>query len=478
MDSRQRFKDIVEVSGDFAWETDADGTFVYVSPGVTIGYAPGDMVGKSARIFIFDEGTGRDSPFTAGQPVRDAEVWLRTEDGESACLRTSAIPVTGAGGVWKGARGVCRDVTEERRQHAAFVSLQLREALMSRIVRAAGSELSPDAMLSAALAETKNAFGAIHVDLRRPDEDGAFSVVAADSDLVPGDPPVLATVLTRMADGKSMVTAADGDRYYVCAPTIFRGTVTGAILIARPLDAAAWTDDERAFSEELAAQFAIMLEQIDSHRKLETLARYDELTQLLNRRAFFAELRDRLARIEGGASGGAMFYVDYDNFKPVNDVHGHKRGDEALIALSDLLTTKSRPGDLVGRLGGDEFAMWLERTDDKTAARRARELVEGAKGLRIYSASPDRQLGLSVGVAIVRAGAHETIQDLAARADEAMYRVKKMESRASRSCFPTPSGLTMATRRRRKESATSGRPHERAYFGTVLARKAQLRSAG
>lgn len=148
--------------------------------------------------------------------------------------------------------------------------------------------------------------------------------------------------------------------------------------------------------------------------------RADEMTGRLNRRAFLADLADRTARAAGGGSGGALFYVDLDNFKAVNDVHGHQRGDEALIALSDLLVLKSRPGDLVARLGGDEFAMWLDRTDEKAAVKRAKDLLDASQGLRIFSGSPDKLLGISVGVAVLEGGSDEQVGELTARADSAM----------------------------------------------------------
>lgn len=425
VESRQRFKEIVEASGDFAWETDADGKFVFVSPGGTLGHAPADMVGKSARFFFADEGTHRNSPFTAREATRDVEIRLRCADGATAILRTSAVPVLAKDGAPTGTRGVCRDITDERRQHDEFVAMQLREAQMGRIVRAAASEVDPEAMLQTALSETRNALGADYVDLRRPGDEGDFVAIASASDGDGIDAPVLANVLRRMSESRSLVTAADADNYYLCAPTVFRGSVTGAVLVIRSISREVWTDGERDFSNELATQFAIMLEQIDNHRKLDALARHDELTGLLNRRAFFDELRDRLVRIGSGSAAGSMFYVDFDNFKLVNDVHGHKRGDEALTALSDMLTANSRPGDLVARLGGDEFAMWLERTDEEAARKRAAELLEASAGLRIFSGAPDRPLGISVGVAVVPKGSDETIQDLAARADQAMYRIKK-----------------------------------------------------
>lgn len=422
-ESRRRFKDIVEVSGDFAWETDADGVFVFVSPGKSLGYQPDEMVGSPASRFIAHGAVdGATTPFKAREEMREADIWLRSRDGRDFCFSTSAVPVTSEQGDWKGARGVCRDVTDERRQNAAFAALQRREVSMTRIVQAASRETDPVAMLTSALEETRLNFAADYADIRRPDDDGDFTiqVVAGDA----ADAPILKTVFNRMTESRSLVTAADGDHYHICAPVVYRDRVTGTLLVSRTLTDGAFTEDERRFCEELAAQFALLLAQSDTHLQLENMARTDEMTGRLNRRAFLSDLSDRTARAGDGGSAGALFYVDLDNFKAVNDVHGHQRGDEALIALSDLLVLKSRPGDLVARLGGDEFAMWLDRTDEAAAKRRAKDLLETSKGLRIYSGSPDKPLGISVGVAVFDGGSSETVDGLTARADSAMYEIK------------------------------------------------------
>lgn len=296
---------------------------------------------------------------------------------------------------------------------------------MARIVRAASSELDPNNILTSALAETRDTLAADYADIRRPDEDGAFKLVVCAKDADAGDAPVLNTVFSRMSESRTLVTAADSECFHLCAPVVFQDSVIAALLVSRKLSDNAFSDAERQFCDELANQFAILIAQVDSHLKLDEMARTDEMTGLLNRRAFLAELADRTARAGAGGSDGSLFYVDLDNFKAVNDVHGHQRGDEALIALADLLVTQTRPGDLVARLGGDEFAMWMDRTDHGVAKKRAAGLIAASRGLRIYSGTPDKPLGISVGVAIFDAeGAVEPVADLTARADSAMYDIK------------------------------------------------------
>ena len=88
------------------------------------------------------------------------------------------------------------------------------------------------------------------------------------------------------------------------------------------------------------------------------------MTGLLNRRAFYdEELPRRISRLERSAQTAAMYYVDMDNLKRVNNVNGQQAGDEAILYLRDIMINFSRPGDLVARLGGDavSFCKWSAR---------------------------------------------------------------------------------------------------------------------
>ena len=122
---------------------------------------------------------------------------------------------------------------------------------------------------------------------------------------------------------------------------------------------------------------------------------------------------------------GALYYVDMDNFKLVNDVFGHQKGDEAIIALRDLLHDFVRPGDLIARLGGDEFALWLDGVGEETAIKRCGDLLRTSKSLEALSGAQDKPLGISVGIAVYHPESGESLEALLARADAAMYTVKQ-----------------------------------------------------
>ncbi len=423
VESRQRYKDLVEVSSDFAWETGADGSFVFVSPRGALGWQADQLVGKRPDEFIVGDVAGEDSPFTATRQHEEVEIQFRRADGAVAILEASAGPVFGSDEAWSGARGVCRDVTVEREQERALARAQRREALINRILRAMREEIDPVNMLqtaAAAIAETLTAAGVLILRAR----DGAFEVGASHA----GDSRI--ELVVGLADGMAgeggearLQTIADG-LDLMAHLSDYGGKVNGAVAMWREDGGTAWPEETDLLLAEVAGQLGIAIEQIAAHESIVNLSRTDGLTGLLNRRAFFGDVERHVRRLQRDGDSAALIYVDLDNFKMVNDVHGHERGDEALLGVRDLLQNHTRPGDLIARLGGDEFALWLSNTDEETAAARAIRLLNESQALQSYSGAPDKPLGMSLGIAVYEPAAGEELKGLLARADAAMYEVK------------------------------------------------------
>jgi diguanylate cyclase (GGDEF)-like protein len=187
---------------------------------------------------------------------------------------------------------------------------------------------------------------------------------------------------------------------------------------------AAWSGRDAILFGRLAAQFGLALAQLDGQQELERQARTDPLTGLLNRRAFVEEMRIRLSIARRTVRPSALVYVDVDNFKPVNDTHGHAMGDAVLRRIADRIRRSIRAGDIVARLGGDEFAVWLDEADPDGVRRKGLELLKMREDLAECSGTPDRPLGFSIGAAIVDPVSTETIDELIERADSAMYAAK------------------------------------------------------
>lgn len=422
-ESRQRYKELVDICGDFCWETDANGRFTFVSPGGALDYAAEALVGKSSADFfdplLVDAG---ESPFEARNSVDCVDVWFRRADGQYACLETSARPISENDPKNSGARGVCRDVTEDRSRQEALSSFQIRERLIAHIMRTIRDEVVPDEMLKAAALAMAQAVGAQGSRVYRDNGSDELVSSAQYGDGSPADEVVAAAMARVKSDGRPFTTE-QGGQSLLCVATSYQHVVNGALVLWRASDADAWTTEERELAADVAVQLGVAIQQIRNQLELETLSRTDTLTGLLNRRAFTSELEARVGRADRPALG-SLFYVDLDNFKPVNDFLGHQKGDEALVAVSEMLVKSTRPGDLVARLGGDEFALWLDRTDEDAATHRATDLLEGSICLKPYSGDPSRPLGVSIGVAVFDAASSEDIESLMGRADSAMYDVK------------------------------------------------------
>lgn len=427
VDSRQRYKDLVEVSSDFSWEVSTDGKFTFVTPKGALGYTAEELVGKKAEAFVISPEEFSPLPFVSDRPLDDVEVWMRGKDGSTACVLVSCVPlITSENGAdkWKGTRGVCRDVTEERENESALARARHREQHLNYIVSTIRDELEPHNMLNAAAAATARALGMAGCRIYRRNERGAFTV-AAEYGNVEGLKE-LDSALESMKAGENVIELTIDKWQVLATPTNYRHAVNGALSMWKPADGQPWENDHHILIRDVANQLGIANEQISNHERIVNLSRTDGMTGLLNRRAFYEEeLPRRVARLERNREKAALFYVDMDNFKAVNDVHGHQVGDDAIMFLRDLLMEMSRPGDVIARLGGDEFAMWLDGVTPQVSENRAGRLIEASKTLRKFSGSPEKPLGVSVGVAIFDPKDNEPLEDLLARADAAMYAVKK-----------------------------------------------------
>ncbi|WP_445155055.1 putative bifunctional diguanylate cyclase/phosphodiesterase [Arthrobacter sp. Hor0625] len=152
--------------------------------------------------------------------------------------------------------------------------------------------------------------------------------------------------------------------------------------------------------------------------QLKTLAFQDPLTGLSNRQLF----NDRLAYALAGPCGTAVdvLLLDLDDFKEVNDIHGHHAGDQMLIEVGRRLRACVRPGDVVARLGGDEFVVLLVGSLDADAA--AERIVESLKA-PVWIDGTMLRPSLSLGLASISEDAVDA-SELLRRADIAMYAAK------------------------------------------------------
>lgn len=159
--------------------------------------------------------------------------------------------------------------------------------------------------------------------------------------------------------------------------------------------------------------------------QLNRAVNYDFLTATLARRAFLAQGQRLLDRCAHARQPVAVFMLDLDHFKQINDSFGHAGGDELLRSFSQTLSHVLRPQDLIGRMGGEEFAAVLPQVDGATALNIARRINLATRGLRVAAGGDIMTATVSIGLVHVRAQeARQSIDLLLQKADEALYTAK------------------------------------------------------
>ncbi|MFT5698517.1 MAG: diguanylate cyclase (GGDEF)-like protein [Desulforhopalus sp.] len=155
----------------------------------------------------------------------------------------------------------------------------------------------------------------------------------------------------------------------------------------------------------------------------ETLADQDTLVPIYNRRAFVRELTKLQASVERYNSEATLVYIDLDNFKAVNDTHGHSAGDSVLTQFSERLVDSVRETDVVGRLGGDEFGIILSHTNRDAANILTSRLSNDLQDNPVLWNEAHLEVGMSYGIVTIEPG--RDVQDTMDLADSEMYQQKQ-----------------------------------------------------
>lgn len=248
----------------------------------------------------------------------------------------------------------------------------------------------------------KEAFDVILLDLLLPDSQGMDTLVAIQDLTV--DVPVI--VLSNHDDESFAVKAVQmGAQDYLVKECVNRDVLVRAIRYAI----------ERH-------QMVNKLEQ--AQEELQELARYDCLTGLSNRKFFYEQLDNLIERVRRENKIMAVMFLDLDNFKPVNDEHGHPIGDLLLKSVAKRISSCLRKNDIAARLGGDEFIIAYDTTGaEENLKITARRIIEGISDVYILDGIT-LTISASIGISVYpKDGVDMDI--LIRNADAAMYSTKK-----------------------------------------------------
>jgi diguanylate cyclase (GGDEF)-like protein len=320
------------------------------------------------------------------------------------------------------------------------------EATIRRVGDALATGLDRDGVVALAVRQAVDACGA---DAGRalPLERGAFhehrsgrddarldeALVAAERSAFEPRPELGAELLDPIdpesARPRRASAAGVGDAHALAVP--MRALVSstepehlGVLSIAR--HGQAFSREEEELLEYLAGQAIVSIENASLHETVGRQAVTDELTGLANARAFRSILDREIERSRRFETPLGLVMLDLDDFKQVNDRHGHQQGDEVLASVAAVLREFSRDIDAPARYGGEELAVVLPQTDSEGAALLAERMREAVARLRVPSVGAGGPLRVtaSFGVASVPESATDR-EELVAAADAALYRAKR-----------------------------------------------------
>jgi diguanylate cyclase (GGDEF)-like protein len=290
------------------------------------------------------------------------------------------------------ARETCRAIPE-----AEAVALVHRSAGQKATLVMDGFDRRADKFFRRAMAKGEGAAGWVmeHAMPRRIDDLGTSDVASGDS----------------------------GIRAWLGVPLFMYGECSGVIAV-QSSRAGAFRAEHQRLLESLALQIAAALQ----NANLYELAMVDGLTGLFMRRYFDARIEEEIERSKRYGTPFSVIMMDVDDFKKLNDEHGHLVGDRVLRAIAGVVKSQMRGVDTAARYGGEEMSVILPRTEMVGAYNLAERIREAIAELRITTDDvPPRSLKVTVSLGISafpesRAG---TGEDLVRRADQALYRAKK-----------------------------------------------------
>ncbi|WP_301103109.1 PAS domain S-box protein [Propionivibrio sp.] len=424
-ESEAHYRLLTEDVSDVVWKQDCENRFTYISPADEWlrGYRAEEVIGHHVSEFLTAEGVAafgesvRRRQESEQRGVRTGastiELQQRCKNGRLIWVEILSTPERDAQGTITGYHGISRNITERKQAEAEIDKVQRLLKETERIGKVGGWEFNMDS--------GKQTWTEEIYDIHEVGRDFEPSVENGIAFYTPTSRPLIESALRRAIE--------HGEPFDLELEIITaKGNLRCVHAIGKP-------DHEQ---RRVSGFFQDITERKQMEDQVRQLAFYDPLTKLPNRRL----LKDRLSLTMAASTRtgcyGAVMFLDLDNFKPLNDSHGHEIGDLLLIEVAARMKSCVREMDTVARVGGDEFVVMIsELVADR--AESISQVSHIAEKIRIALAQPyllvvkrdgkaettvEHQCTASIGVVLFNS--HDASQDdIINRADTAMYEAKE-----------------------------------------------------
>lgn len=408
---RNHFEAIINASDDAIISKTLEGIVLTwnASAERIFGYTTEEMIGSSILKIFPAHLVGDEESILAqvrnGQRVNHHHTIRVRKDGSLVHISVSISPIYNADGQLVGLSKVARDISETVMLRAANIQLDQYARHFEAIVKA-----SDDAILSKTLDGIITSWN--------PAAERIFGYSANE---------MIGQTLARLLPANRseeehhiLAKIAQGEKIEHFR-TVRRHKTGARIDISVTVSPIFSDDGEIVGISKIARDIT---EEVKSERKIWQQANFDQLTKLPNRRLLNDRLNHEIIKSIRENANIAIFFIDLDNFKEVNDLYGHDNGDELLIQVGVRLGQCIRKSDTLSRLGGDEFVIILTDARDLNKVNAiANALVESLQS-PFYIANKQLYVTCSLGVSIFPEHGH-TADDLLKHADQAMYESKK-----------------------------------------------------
>ncbi|MDD3311298.1 PAS domain S-box protein [Pseudodesulfovibrio sp.] len=409
--SEQRFRDISEAVGEFIWETDADMNFTFVTDdsAFVLGYTPEELLGRPMEMilpaaFQSDFRIWQAQVMGGHRQFCNVEMQTQTKDGSLIWLRISGVPYFDEG-AFRGYRGAAMNITESKQQQEDIKASERKLRALAESAYDAIVMTDNLGRISFWNHAAEKLFG------YREDEALGREVHS------------LISPLDRTMEGGTGLPplSMSGKRSAVGDISEVEGMNKAGRRIPLELSVAGFRLNDRWFA---VATIRDITERKATETKLRELATTDALTGLNNRRWFMELATAEFARSRRYNRALAMFMMDIDHFKRVNDTYGHDVGDQVLSSLAGIAVGALREADILGRLGGEEFGVLLPETSRQSALDVAERLRAAVENAILRTNAGELRITVSLGVAVM-GGTTSSVDGLLKEADVALYQAKE-----------------------------------------------------